>query len=103
MVTKKSNPRPLLPSTRCPAPGTSHAATNANVRRAIGKRLGSSKGMVRSGKWVGMSSVSVSLGCNARSFLKSKLLILGGGPRECQIGSRKAEGRRQKAEGRRQK
>lgn len=31
-----------------------------------------------------MFSVSVSLGCNARSFLESKQSILGGGLRECQ-------------------
>lgn len=40
--------------------------------------------MLRSVKLAGMFSVSVSLGCNARSFLEAKQSILGGGLRECQ-------------------
>lgn len=39
-----------------------------------------------------MFSVSVSLGCNARSFLESKQSILGGGLRECQPNHHHAKG-----------
>ena len=38
-----------------------------------------------------MFSVSVSLGCNARSFLKSRQSILGGGLRECQLNQKSEE------------